>query len=97
MARALAERIVAMAEPGKGWRTFGMVAAELVHSLERGSESAYVLAVPRQTVAPCRESADWPAGARIRPLIETRAHAIVREGAPPLAVEWDGTIRFPEP
>jgi hypothetical protein len=97
VARALAERMVAIAEPGKGWRTLEMVPAELANSLERGSESAYVLAVPRQTHAPCRESAGWPAGAQVWPLIETRAHAIVRKGAPPLAVEWDGTVRFPGP
>jgi hypothetical protein len=31
------------------------------------------------------------------PLIETRAHAIVRRGAPPLVAEWDGAVRLAEP
>jgi len=52
---------------------------------------------PRMAAGACAESSDWPAGARAVPLVETRAHAIVRRGAPPLAVEWDGAVRPAEP
>jgi hypothetical protein len=41
--------------------------------------------------------AAFPVGARIQPLIDTRAYAIVRKGSPPLTVEWDGTVRVAEP
>ena len=97
VARALAERMVAVADPGKGWRTLGLPQPEFARSLERGGEAAYVLAVPRRTLAPCRERDGWPAGARIQPLIETRAHAIIRDGVPPVAVDWDGMLRFTAP
>jgi len=96
-ARALAERMVAVAGPGRSWRTLELQQPEFAHSLERGLESAYVLAVPRRTLAPCRESSGWPAGARIRPLIDTRGHAIIRDGAPSVAIEWDGVLRFTRP
>jgi hypothetical protein len=26
--------------------------------------------------------------------VETRAHAIVRRGVPPMTVDWDGTLRL---
>jgi hypothetical protein len=44
---------------------------------------------------PCRERAGWPPGATAVPLVETRPHAILRRGIPPLAVEWDGAVVSP--
>jgi hypothetical protein len=96
VARGLAERIVALQESGSGLRTEALNAAEFTARLRNGSERAYILALPRRTLAPCRDAADLPAGARIQPLIDTRAHAVVRKGAPPLWAEWDGTVRVPE-
>ena len=93
VARGLAERIVALAGSGTRSRAVALEPADFATLLRTGSDQAYVVALPRQTLAPCRESAVWPAGARIQPLIDTRAHAIVRKGAAPLAVEWDGTVR----
>jgi hypothetical protein len=46
---------------------------------------------------PCRERATWPAGAEILPLIDTRMTAVVRQGAPALEIQWDGTLRLSEP
>jgi hypothetical protein len=92
--RELAERIVALAGPSTALRTAALEASELAAVLRNDSERAYVLALTSQSLAPCRDSAAWPRGASIIPLIETRAHAIVRRGAPPLMVEWDGTVRI---
>jgi hypothetical protein len=93
VARGLAERIVALAGSGNGLRAAALEPTDFATMLGTGSDRAYVIALPRHTLAPCRESAVWPAGARIQPLIDTRAYAIVRRGAPPLTVEWDGTVR----
>jgi hypothetical protein len=97
VARALAERVVALSDAETGLRAVGVEAAEFAPLLRRGSERVYILSLPRQTLAPCRETAALPRGARIYPLIDTRAHAIVRKGAPPLTVDWDGTVRVVEP
>jgi hypothetical protein len=35
----------------------------------------------------------WPAEAAVVPLIDVRAHVIVRPGTPPLTVEGDAAIR----
>ena len=93
VARGLAGRIVALAGSGTPLRAAALEPADFAAQLRSGSDRAYVVALPRQTLAPCRETGAWPTGARIQPLIDTRAHAIVRRGAPPLAVEWDGTVR----
>ena len=92
VARGLAERVVALAGSGAGLRSAALGPAEMAALLRTGSERAYVVGLPRQTLNPCREAA-WPAGARLRPLIDTRAYAILRRGAPPLTVEWDGIVR----
>jgi hypothetical protein len=94
VARGLAERIVALAS---GLRTAALEPAEFAASVTNGLDRAYVMALPRQTLTPCRDSAGWPGGATIQPLIDTRAHAIVRRGSPPLTVDWDGTVRVLEP
>ena len=92
VARGLAERIVALAGAGTGMRTAALEPPEFETLLRAGSERAYVVALPSHMLASC-PSADWPPRARIQPLIDTRAHAIVRKGAPPLTVDWDGTVR----
>ncbi|HYF38134.1 MAG TPA: hypothetical protein VD930_00505 [Gemmatimonadales bacterium] len=97
VARGLAERLVALAVPGNGVRAAGLETSELLVALHEGSELAYIISLPKHAAQPCRELKDFPPGASIRPLIDTRAHAIVRRGAPPLAVDWDGTIRVVRP
>jgi hypothetical protein len=94
VARGLAQRIVALAPAGSGLRARGLAVAEFEAAMRRGTERAYVAAVPRQSLAPCRDGAFLPEGARVVPLIDTRAFAIVRKGAPPLLVDWDGTLRI---
>jgi len=91
VARGLAERMVALA--GSGLRAAALEPAAFATLLRTGSDRAYVVALPRHSLVACRELTAWPDGARIQPLIDTRAYAIVRRGAPPLTVDWDGTVR----
>jgi hypothetical protein len=93
VARGLAERIVALASDRTDLRAASLGATEFANSLSSGSDAAYILAVPRQSLAPCRESAGWPGGATLHALVDVRDYAIVREGSPSLTVDWDGTIR----
>jgi hypothetical protein len=92
VARDLAERMVALA----GDRTLlarAAAPAELSNRIRAGNDRAYVLALPRNALVPCRELAGMPAGATILPLVDTRSSVILRRGSPPLTVEWDGAIR----
>jgi hypothetical protein len=94
-AREVAERVVALA--GR----LGLVARPLAAdtfsaTLRRGDARAFVLSGLR-AAAPCAAASEWPAGATVVPLLETRRHVIVRRGAPPLAVEWDGALRVAQP
>jgi hypothetical protein len=91
-ARELAERLVALGGP----------AAPMVRPLEpdsfaaalrRGDAGGFIVSGPLTAPVPCVQSAGWPSGARVIPLVETRAHAVVRRGAPPMAIELDGAVR----
>jgi len=57
-------------------------------------EAAYVVSQPRAPLIPCAEPVPWPADVTVVPLIDTRQHAILRRGAPPVTVDWDGTVRL---
>jgi hypothetical protein len=96
VSRGLAERMVALAGSGTGLRAAALEPSEFARLLRTGSERAYVVALSSHALASCM-SADWPDGARTQPLIETRAYAIVRRGAPSLTVDWDGTVRVGSP
>jgi hypothetical protein len=92
VARALAERLVALSDrPGVLAR--GLSPAALADALRAGRERAYVLALPRTALVPCREMTAWPSRSAVVPLIETRAVAIARRGIPRLTVEYDGGLR----
>ncbi|MBA3258362.1 MAG: hypothetical protein H0T68_02710 [Gemmatimonadales bacterium] len=92
VARALAERLVAIAErPNAVVR--GVEPSELSTALSAGTDLGYVVALPRRALVPCREIAGWPPGATAVALVDTRDRLIVRHGVPPLEVEYDGAIR----
>jgi hypothetical protein len=94
-ARALAERIVALAaEPGIAAR--GLDAVALAAALRAGSERAYVLPVSLREAMPCRETANWPAGLAVVPLVDARASLILRSSAQAVTVDYDGTLRAPD-
>jgi hypothetical protein len=97
VARRLAERIVALARTGSSLRAVGLDSDAFAGAVESGADRAYVVGLPRQTVVPCRDALRWPAGARLLPLIDTRAYAIIRKGTRPLTVDWDGTLRIVDP
>ncbi|HEX6434401.1 MAG TPA: hypothetical protein VFZ87_09155, partial [Gemmatimonadales bacterium] len=94
VARGLAERIVALAGAGAGVRAAALSDSEFSMALKGGREEAYVVAAPLHSLAPCRDSSGWPAGASVTPLIDVRARAIVRRGSPPLWIDWLGTVRI---
>jgi hypothetical protein len=97
VAQGLAERIVALAPTAEGLRAAGLDAEAFAAAVRGGADRAYIIGLPRKSLAPCRDRPVWPEGARLVPLIDTRAYAIVGDGAPPLQVEWDGTVRVGEP
>lgn len=90
-ARGLAERIVALSDD-PGVSAAALDPTEFDHALRSGNERAYIVAVPRRTLSPCREAGTWPANSILTPLVDTRAHAIVRRGSPALTVDWEGTV-----
>ena len=93
VARGLAERAVALARASAGLRAVGLEEKELALAIRHDTERAYVIGLPYRSLAPCRDTSVWPRDVRAIPLIDTRAFAIVRKGAPPLTVDWDGAVR----
>jgi hypothetical protein len=65
----------------------------MAEAIRGGLGGAYVLAVARTALVPCREVAGWPDGSTLIPLIDTRMSAIVRRGVPRLTVDLDGALR----
>jgi hypothetical protein len=93
VARDLAARIVAIgAAPARS--IVGLDSTALRESIRAAREPAYVLAVPKMPLIPCEGPILWPADVQIVPLVETRMHVIVRRGAPPVTVDWDGGLRL---
>jgi hypothetical protein len=92
-ARALAERVVALYGRRLLLRSAGLDETDLANAVRSGAERGYVIGLPHETLAPCRELPRLPAGTSILPLIDTRAQAIVRRGSPELTVDFDGTVR----
>lgn len=101
VARDLAERLVALAgadrRDGTPLIARGLAVDSFAVALRLGTERGYVLGLPRHNPVPCRESGRWPPGASVLALVDTRPHAVLRRGAPALAVEWDGAVRPAEP
>jgi len=91
VARDLAERIVALA--GGNVTARGLAADSFGVALRLETERGYVLGLPRLAIVPCRESAAWPPGAAVVPLVDTRPYALLRRGGPALVVEWDAAVR----
>jgi len=90
-ARDLAARLAALGVAGAR-AILPLDGDAFLASLRAGRETAYVLALPR-TLASC-DDLPVPEGAAVLPLVETRAQALVRQGAPPMTVDWDGTLRL---
>jgi len=91
VAAALAARLVALSDDAG--LTIHAVPAVTIDSALAHEARGVVTGLPKRALLPCRELGRWPAGSRIVPLVETRESAVVREGTPALAVEYDGTLR----
>ena len=87
----LAARLAALGVDG-AHTVVPMEIPALTASLREGREAAYVVVLPRG-IRPC-DDVPRPAGSLLLPLVETRAHAIVRNGGPPLTVDQDGVLRL---
>jgi len=91
-ARDLAGRIAALG----GGTAAGLAPADFAKALTGGTASGYVLALPRAVPEACRAARDllppWPV--TVAPLVETRARAVVRRGAPRWAMDGDGTVHL---
>jgi len=92
VARALAERLVALSDQPTT-ATRGLPGRSIAEAIHGGFGRAYVLAVARTALVPCREAAAWPAGSTLIPLIDTRMSVVVRRGIPRLTVDLDGALR----
>jgi Bacterial extracellular solute-binding proteins, family 5 Middle len=91
-ARDLAGRIAALTHGVSA----GLASADFAQKLAAGSETGYVVALPRQVADPCRAARDllppWPS--MIAALVDTRPRAVVRRGGSLWVVDWDGTVRL---
>jgi hypothetical protein len=106
-ARGLAERVVALAATGRilpvlgqarsGVRlvAVGLQVEPFAQALASGADAGYVLSTERTVLDACtaaREglaAAPWPG--TVVPLVETRAHLVVRRVRGSVRVAWDGT------
>src|SRR5690606_15049833 len=90
VARGLAERIVALSPVRV--TAAGLPPDALDQSLQGAEDAAFVLPFPR-TGAACEAGPPIPAGASIEPLVDSRAHLIIRREAPPVTLDADGIPR----
>lgn len=109
-ARQLAERLVALAggtapdqpswlvgrlgRAGSRLRAVSLDPSRLAVAIESGQVAGAVVADPRELSFGCLPQ-PWSARAASRlPLLETRAHLIVRRDLGPLTIDRDGTVRL---
>ncbi|HEX9892695.1 MAG TPA: hypothetical protein VGA78_02180 [Gemmatimonadales bacterium] len=95
IARALAERLVAVAAPSGPRRVTALPPAGLDSALTHGTAMAYIVPLSRVRPTECAGTYPLPRGSSLFPLIDVRATAVLRPGVPPFFIEGDGTIRFP--
>jgi hypothetical protein len=92
VARSLAARLVAMANaPDVVARALDP--SQFAAALGAGTDRAYIVPLPRRALVPCREMAGWPQIAFPFALVDTRPRVVLREGVPPLEIEYDGALR----
>jgi hypothetical protein len=99
VARDLADRLVARALVGRGTVAAGLAPEALAASLRSAGDRGYVVRLDRRAPDRCRQVQEFLAGdasgrTAVVPLLDTRAHAILRRGCPRLVVDWYGTLRL---
>jgi hypothetical protein len=94
-AREIAERMVALASIPL---TVAPLAPEtFTASLAGGEAALYIFTLPRTFPGSCGRIPAWPSGSAVVPLVDVRAHAVVRSGVPPFTTNDDGTFQFDLP
>ena len=112
-ARDLAERLLALAgnRDSTAWlsglfaaadgagqpRAVPLAAAVFDSALSTGTPGTFVFALPRRPPVRCDAPTRWRRGSLVLPLIDSRAHAILRNGILSLTVDGDGSVRFLPP
>jgi hypothetical protein len=102
VARELAERLVAL---GRRAIVAPLSPTDFENAFVSGSEGAYIIALPHQSLAPCRDltalasSAIWLArdgvvGGALVPLVDTREPALMNRQRVAATIDWDGTLRM---
>ena len=96
----VAARLVGLGVLGRGTVAAGLSAAAFAAALRAGGDAWYVLELPRRVYDVCRAALElppWSPAGTIEPLLDVRAHAVVRRGLPRMVVDWDGTLRLTPP
>ena len=93
VARAIAERLVALAPAGSLRRITPLSRSSLDAAL-RQPASAFVVPLPRGSPSDCQVVSPLPAGGRFIPLVDLRTSVILGPGALPFLINRDGSIRF---
>ncbi len=96
----VAARLVGLGVLGRGTVAAGLPAPAFAAALRVGGDAWYVLELPRRVYDVCRAALELPAwspAGTIEPLLDVRAHALVRRGLPRMVVDWDGTLRLTPP
>jgi hypothetical protein len=88
-AQDLAERLVALVPRKYRWRAAGLTEREFATALYCRRDVGAVASRPLS-------AAGFLVGPEL-PLVDTRAHAILRKGSPAWVVDGDGTLRMPLP
>jgi hypothetical protein len=79
-------------------RATGLTGEPLSLARRRGTDAAYIVALDRHPLDPCRdwqvlmEGARWVDPDTVVPLVDTRLQAIVRRGRSGVTQEWDGGL-----
>ncbi len=92
---ALLDSVAAPAEGRRRARATPLAEAAFARAVPSGNAMAVVVPLPARSYQQCAVSPVEPAA--LVPLVETRAHALMRIGAAGLALEWDGTPRLVGP
>lgn len=91
--REIADRLVAVDGSAT---SAALEPGALAASLAAGAEAVYIVRLPiaADGAVPCASLPLLPATAVVVPLVETRAHAIIRDGTPALVIEPGAPLRY---
>jgi hypothetical protein len=85
---------------GVSLRAIGLNAKEFIDAFAAGRDAAYVISLPKRSLAVCpeieelRQRAPWIAEHHLIPLVDTRRQVLVRRGRVGVRASYDGTLRL---